>query len=121
MPRVTYFSKPLLLRVCLTVFSPYASNIFWLSDRKIIKGENAQPKKLEKPFSIIYTTMVWLAPIALLFSWVAASSATVAPRTDAVTIQNTDPNIFYHGRWDSTFETWWYVDSNQAEVNYVEL
>lgn len=54
----------------------------------------------------------------------SCDAATPVPATVArsVSVQNDDPLIHFHGRWDSTPETWWYVTLSKIPlVLYVVL
>jgi hypothetical protein len=52
---------------------------------------------------LVSPSLLFLTAIALLLT--AGSCATV-PKS--VTIQNNDPLIYFHGRWDSSPGTWWW-------------
>ena len=55
----------------------------------------------------MFTVMVGFISAALLLASAVLAGANAVSRSAGVTIQNTDPGIFYHGRWDTTYETWW--------------
>lgn len=49
------------------------------------------------------------APVALTLVLASCTLATASPTTPpkTVTVPNTHPAIFYHGRWDTAPQTWW--------------
>ena len=49
-----------------------------------------------------------VAFVATLLTLVA-SMAAVVEATASNVVYPTDPDIWYHGRWDSGRGTWWYV------------
>ena len=41
--------------------------------------------------------------------------------SQGITIQRDDPAIYYHGRWDSSFGSWWYVRFVLSVVQKIDL